>query len=601
MSRAEKPRKPLLRSARLWVPVGVLVVLVGLGVFGATAVSKAFDAKDALEDVVPMAAELQKQVLASDFDAAEATLVEIADATAEADSIVNEPVWRVSEFVPFVGPNFSAVRDMVTAAEVIVDDGMPRLLTSARALAPEQIVLSGSGIDPQPFKDAANDVSAASDAFGRAGEIVAGIDDSSLIPQVSDAKLELEQRITEVAAPLESLDSVVSLLPGVLGADAPRTYVLLFQNPAEMRPLGGLPGRIAEVAVVNGSPSLVRQTDSSAANIRSDATSMLEVSPEKISLYGDFYGRSMTLATNTPHWDDAAITAKGLWERQFGTPVDGVISLDTIALGYILEATGPIALPDGSQVDSKNLVDVLLNRVYLEIEDRDMQDAIYAALVDVTFGKIASGQFDMKVMLDAVVRGWEESRVLFWSADEDEQAQLELAGAYVGPPQTDSATAGVGIYLSDNQGSKMDYYLRQSADVAHAVCAAGEPERARISLAVNNNLPAEMASRLTEGVFGMSMREGVPMGDIRAWTYVYLPTGSTASGVTLDGAPVEHEVIPDGENPVVKVRVQLAPQETKTLVVDLQMPEAGEHEWALHVGPLVKPTKITESDYDCAA
>ncbi|WP_136706592.1 DUF4012 domain-containing protein [Agromyces sp. H66] len=601
MSRAEKPRKPLLRSARLWVPVGVLVVLVGLGLFGASAVSKAFDAKDALEDVVPMASQLQKQVLASDFDAAEATLVEISAATAEADSIVNDPVWRVSEFVPVVGPNFSAVREMVTAAEAMVDDGIPHLLTSAQVLAPERIVLSGSGIDPQPFKDAATDVAAANDAFQRAHDIVSGIDVSGLIPQVSDAKLELEQRITEVAAPLEALDSVVSLLPGVLGADAPRTYVLLFQNPAEMRPLGGLPGRIAEVAVVNGSPSLVRQTNSSAAYIRSDATSMLEVSPEKMALYGDFYGRSMTLATNTPHWDDAAITAKGLWDRQFGTSVDGVISLDTVALGYILEATGPIALPDGSQIDSKNAVDVLLNRVYLEFDDPDMQDAIYAALVDVTFAKIASGQFDMKVMLDAVVRGWEESRVLFWSADEAVQSQLELAGAYVGPPRTDDATAGVGIYLSDNQGSKMDYYLRQSADVAHAVCAAGESERARVSLAVNNNLPADAVGDLPGSIFGMSDREGVPIGDIRAWTYVYLPTGSTVTGVTVNGEPVEHEVIPDGENPVVKVRVQLAPQETKTLVVDLQMPEAGEREWELHVGPLVTPTKVTESELDCAA
>ena len=260
-NRAPKTKRPLIRSARLWVPVGVLVVLVGLGLFGATAVSKALEARSALEAALPMASTLQDQALAGDFAGADATLATIRVQTDEAGAIVDEPVWRASELVPFVGPNFSAVRDLVRATGVLVDDGVPPLLASAQTLAPEKIVLSGSGINPQPFLDAAANVSAAADAVGRAGEIVDGIDSSSVISQVADAKAELEQRIGEVAGPLDTLDSIVPLLPGVLGADAPRTYLLLFQNPAEMRPLGGMPGRIAEVVVSNGSPSLIRQTE----------------------------------------------------------------------------------------------------------------------------------------------------------------------------------------------------------------------------------------------------------------------------------------------------------------------------------------------------
>ena len=598
--RRMKTRRPLLRSARLWVPIAVLVVLAGLGVFAVTAAGKVMDAKNTLEAAIPMASKLQSQALAGEFDAADATLVAISDKVAEASAITADPVWRASEIVPFIGQNFSAVRDLVTATEVLVDDGAPPLLSTARTLAPEQIVLSGSGIDPQPFRDAVGNVAAAHEAVGRAGAIVEAIDASNLLPQVSDAKTELEARIAEVGAPLEALDSVVPLLPGLLGADAPRTYVLMFQNPAEMRPLGGLPGRIAQITVANGSPSLVRQTDSGPIAIRSDGTAMLEVSPEKVALYGDFYARSMTLATNTPHWDDAAVTAKGLWERQFETPVDGVISLDTVALGYLLNATGPITLPDGSSIDSGNLVDVLLSRVYWELEPEE-QDLVYGALVEVVFAKIASGQFDMKLMLEAITRGSDEKRVLFWSGHEAEQAQLELAGAYIGPPATDNATAGVGIYLSDNQGSKMDYYLRQSASVAHAVCTDGEPERARISLTLQNALRADLVHKLPESVYGVSLREGVPIGDIRAWTYVYLPTGSTVTGATLDGAPAEYEVVQDGDNPVLKVRVQLGPEAATTLAIDVQMPDAREREWNLHVGPLVKPTEITQSDYDCAA
>lgn len=597
--RTPKPRRPLLRSARFWVPIGILLLLVVLALWGLTAASKAFAAKEALEEAIPLASTLKSQVVAGEYDAADATLAELSASTSEADEIVNEPVWRVSEFVPVVGANFTAVREMVTAASLVVEDGAPPLLSAARTLSPDQIVLSGSGINPQPFADAAGQVSAANDAVSRARDIVESIDASGLIPQVSGAKAELQQRITEMADPLASIDAVVSLLPGVLGAEGPRTYVLLFQNPAEMRPLGGLPGRIAEVSVTNGSPSLVRQTDSSPASIGGDGTPKLEVSPEKRRLFGDGYGLNMSLATNTPHWDDAAIIAKALWERQFGTPVDGVLSIDTVALGYILKATGPITLSDGTQLDSGNLVDVLLNRVYIEVEDPAIQDEIYASLVDVTFAKIASGQFDVTAMLDAMTKGLGEARVLFWSAHEAEQAQLKTAGAYFGPPASDDRTAGVGIYLSDNQGSKLDYYLRQTVTIAHATCTPGEPERARISLALGNAVPAGEAADLPESIIGMSQREGVPWGHIRAFAYVYLPTGTGVTGATIDGAPAEYEVVQDGDNPVLKVRMQIAPDTTKTLVVDAQASEVGDRDWKVHVGPLVSPTKVAESDDAC--
>ena len=127
--RATTRRRPLLRSARFWVPVGILLVLIALAVFAFAAASKAFAAKDTLEEAIPLASELKAQVLAQDLDGAEATLAELAVSTSEAEEIVNDPVWRVSEVVPIVGPNFSAVREMVAAVleELVARFDPPRI------------------------------------------------------------------------------------------------------------------------------------------------------------------------------------------------------------------------------------------------------------------------------------------------------------------------------------------------------------------------------------------------------------------------------------------------------------------------------------------
>ena len=46
----------------------------------------------------------------------------------------------------------------------------------------------------------------------------------------------------------------------------------------------------------------------------------------------------------TPDFPTAAATAQAMWERKTGQHVDGVLSLDPVALGYILDATGPVKI-----------------------------------------------------------------------------------------------------------------------------------------------------------------------------------------------------------------------------------------------------------------
>jgi len=64
----------------------------------------------------------------------------------------------------------------------------------------------------------------------------------------------------------------------------------------------------------------------------------------------------MRAANWSPTWrEDAALAAK-LYAVEAGTVVDGVVHLDPTAQAYLLQVTGPIAVPEyGETIDSVTL------------------------------------------------------------------------------------------------------------------------------------------------------------------------------------------------------------------------------------------------------
>ncbi|MBA2774339.1 MAG: DUF4012 domain-containing protein [Nocardioidaceae bacterium] len=53
----------------------------------------------------------------------------------------------------------------------------------------------------------------------------------------------------------------VKLLPPMLGPDGPRSYLVMFQNTAELRAAGGIPGAIAIIRAAGGKLRLTQQGD----------------------------------------------------------------------------------------------------------------------------------------------------------------------------------------------------------------------------------------------------------------------------------------------------------------------------------------------------
>src|SRR5664280_3816392 len=66
----------------------------------------------------------------------------------------------------------------------------------------------------------------------------------------------------------------------------------------------------------------------------------------------------------SPHFPYAAQIWTAMWRARTGEQLDGVIAIDPFTLGYLLDATGPVRLDDGTALTGANAADFILKDEY---------------------------------------------------------------------------------------------------------------------------------------------------------------------------------------------------------------------------------------------
>lgn len=524
---------------------------------------RAFLAKGELEAAVPLAKQVREQVVAGDAAAAGKTARELASHAREAAALTSDPIWRAAEIVPWIGPNLAAVRDLAGATNDVAVGAIAPLVNLAGSLRPELFKPVDGAVPLQPMLDAQQDVRSADDALEGAAKRVRAIDASALIGPVAGAVDQLGPVLTETADTVDAARRAIDLLPTMLGASGPRNYLVMFQNPAEPRASGGNPGALALIGTDGGRISLVQQATT--ADFPRFPEPVLPLPKATAGVYGNLTGRFLQDVTLTPRFELSASLASEMWAQRFGTRVDGVLSIDPVALGYLLAATGPIDLPTGDQLTADNAADLLLNGVYQRYPDGAEQDAFFAAASAAVFERISGGSFDATKLIGALAQAGEERRVLVWSAAEDEQALLAGTTLIDLLPTAEQQADAFGVYVNDTTGSKMGYYLDVQTETGVAQCGSNG-QVLGLRLKVTNTAPADAATSLSGYITGAG-QAGVTPGNFRFNIAVYTPPGSYTQGVQRDGADLPVQPALDGDFPLSQFRLELAPGESTTIDV----------------------------------
>jgi hypothetical protein len=370
------------------------------------------------------------------------------------------------------------------------------------------------------------------------------------------------------------------------GADAPKRYMIAFQNSAEARGTGGILGAFAIVDMNKGAFSVVR-TGSNAV-----LYSLKDVPVKVPAEFTRLYGKNPAILQNSnlsPHFPYGAEIWMGLWKKQFGEQLDGVIAVDPSSLSYVLKATGPITLASGEIITSENVVAETLQKAYKRYEkDNNARKQYLVDIMNAAASKITSGQYSKIEMAKAIKRGLIENRILLYSRDQ--AAQKELATVRLGGFLSKDPNNEYRAVIQNIDASKLDYYLKRSVVVETKSCKNTQQTQVRVKLTntlqSGKGLPAYVLTRADKG-----KPADLVTGQHRFKLFIYGPTNAKLVSVLrenredgLGGGSTERG------RPIYVADVDLAPGESEELLANFA---GGVGNISFIDQPLVIPTELS--------
>jgi len=516
---------------------------------------------------------------------------EIQQRTERAAATVNGPLWDAAVNIPLVGANVDAVRRATEATNTLVDGALPAGVKLLGALKIDKMSVHGGGIDLQPVVEASDSLPQIRSAFADAKSTLAGIDRASILPAVDNAIQSLDSVVDQAGPTLETVQHYLPTLLDIAGAQGKRTYMLVFQNLAESRAQGGLPAATAIIQVDNGHVKLDGQT--STFSFPRDVQ-VIDPPLETQALYESDTFKGFGNFTRTPNFTTTAEAFDALWHNATGGRLDGVISLDPVVLASMLEVTGPIKTLDDRTLDSKNVVNALLNDAYQRYKGNAAQDLFFGSVASQVFSKVASGDYDVMKMLDVFQTAIAQDRLHAWFQRTGEQAMAGEFGLQGDLATDNEKTTQAGIFVNDANYSKLEYFMKTKVTLTCDANAGTMTE----AITISNSVPLEgLAS------YQLSHR---PKYNLPRTTQVldvmyFAPPGSTIIGVDPAGGDSYWDAktgAEDGRN-VQSIRVFVPSGTSRTVSYTSSIPKGDLGPFSIATTPTVHPEADTTVSPTC--
>lgn len=552
------------RIRRALIGVGILlVVLLGLGAwFGVSALK----AKDEVQQAVSAAQNMQDALTQGDTAALATRMEEFADHSSAAYKETSSVLWTVAAKLPVIGTDISVVRTAVTAMDNIASQAMPALKEAADTLNLNNISISNGTVSVPGLAESAEPLMKADSIIAEANRSVQTAP-KPRIGMVAEAMDQAKEYLGSMADSIHNVSVFAQIAPKMLAMDGQtRTYLILAQTNAELRPSGGMPGSWGTMTVTNGTVD-IQEFDSGAAEIGWFDQPVVELTAEERSLFTDKLGRVQQDVNFTPDFPRTGQIAQAMWSAHTGVTVNGVIAIDPVFLQSMLAVTGGVTLPDGNVMDGANTAQFLLSDVYAQ-QDVSDQDEYFNMAASMAFEHIMQNANNPTAFVSAISDSITNGHLLMWSANEDEQTLLEET-AISGKLITDAAEPQVGVYFSDVTQSKMDWYLKREVNTEYQKEAANGAKQYTVRIKLTNMVTPEQVATLPQYVIG-DLPEGVSAGQIKTATFVYAPAGGRLVDWTMsDGTEFDGITVHEGLTVGVKT-ITLNPGESYEIVCHVQ-------------------------------
>ncbi|CAN5700194.1 hypothetical protein BH18ACT15_BH18ACT15_03380 [soil metagenome] len=262
----------------------------------------------------------------------------------------------------------------------------------------------------------------------------------------------------------------LALLPGVLGADGPRRYLIGAQNSDELRGTGGALLQFALLEIRNGRPKLQRGGAASVYDVDKNREVINSVTLPRDAWYQKEIDDSRRFgnANWSPDWPlSATLTlAFGRASSPRFPAVDGVFAVDPLAIRELVPAAGTFHSPRAHvKVTKRGVVELLLYRAYGKFPKPQIRRAVLKDVVDGFYAHLFDPAHPTALPA-GLAKALAEKHVQAWFKDPKEEAFARDKGWDGGI----SRRAG-GDYLNVVEqnvgGNKLNYFegMRSSMDV----------------------------------------------------------------------------------------------------------------------------------------
>jgi hypothetical protein len=548
----------LSRRRILWIVA--LLLLAALVAFGWQAVT----ASRALLDARQSGERVQQRIRSGDFDAATRALHDLRQQAHRAHDSTDGVLWDLGRHIPYVGRNIGAVQTVSDVLDTATRENAPIALELSKALDEGRFRPRDQRIDLAEVERLTPSVRRAADSIDRAARRLADTRADDLVFPFNDLVGDLQTQVDKARSAATASATAFELLPDMLGEQQPRTYLLLIQNPAELRSTGGLPGSLALLHADNGKVTMGWQGSASDVSATSPVVQLPKDTEQQ---YGPTVATDMRDANFTPDFPEAAQIMKAMVERKRDVKLDGVVSVDPLALAALMRGTGPVPVTKGVVLGAGNVVSALLNQTYQVLDTQDEQNTFFETVARKVFDSVMSGAGDQQLAIRGLATAGGEHRVLVWSAHDDEQAAIAgtaVSGALGGES---GSHPQIGMYLNDSTAGKMDYYLQYRSTAAAVDCRKGGAQDIRATLALTSTMPADFQN-LSPWILGTG--EYAAQGTIAFNLRIYAPYGGEITAMTVDGQ--SHSVTSDQHHgrQVALLPVTLGPGQRSTVTADIR-------------------------------
>jgi Protein of unknown function (DUF4012) len=561
----EEPRWPGPSSGRrrrlspaLAVLVGVLAVAggwLGLGLVKAREDLRA-SASGYRNELTKAEAALRR----GDPAAARAALGAASRNLDAAEAVTARRPMRVAARLPLLSSGVSDANHLLAAARNLTTAGDRAITVSTHLQSGRFAVLERGRFDLAALEDAIRQAKSLVVELDRVRHELAQVHGGPLAPGSDETKRWALGRLDEAVTRARPVVATLEALPAALGADAPRTYLVVLTSPAELRPGGGVPLAVFQVGLDRGTVEVRARDGAIAENVHNAQASWPAVPGDPWTQAGRF--SRFSLANSSPEFPTAGQELLRAYAARGRAKPDGVIAIDALAMRALLQTTGPVTVAGYGQLTAANCVQRTTHDSYIRWPNPTERRRFNDALLDALLVRLLSGR-DLAATGKVLGAAGGRRQMQVYLTDPNLAKALAENGmdGALSPPGADY----LGVYTLNSNRGRMDYFQRRGIHHLVQLRSDRSAEVTRTVTVVNAVPPSEP---IQDGA-----QDGYASGRATAVVANYLPPGAKVEGATLDGRPVRWSEVREAGRPLIRVNVDLAPGQSAEFAIRYLTPK----------------------------